>query len=127
DRGQPARLPADVAGGVGVELVLGRRAPAVHRGQELVPVGRPHVVHAPQVRGHARLQPGGADGEGGVPLGVLVDDRAVAGVVQLDLDVAAALDLDGVVHHLHRLPAALVPVLERLAGGCVVGGTVLSV
>ena len=47
NRREAARLPADVAVRVGVDLILGRRAPAVHRGQELVPVARPDVLDRP--------------------------------------------------------------------------------
>ncbi|MDH6593746.1 hypothetical protein M2165_003635 [Variovorax sp. TBS-050B] len=112
DRREAARNPADVAAGVRIDLVLARRAPAVHGGAELVPVARAHVVHRSEIRRHAGLEPGRAQGPGALPAGFGHQHRAVPreAVDQLARR-GLALDLDALGHAQHRLPAALVAVL----------------
>ncbi|MNM88443.1 hypothetical protein D3C81_1006600 [compost metagenome] len=115
--GQAARNPADIARGIRVDLVLARRAPAVHRRAELVPVARAHVVHRPEIRRHAVVQPRGAQHPGALGPGVGVEHRAVARVVdghRARRGLPAHRDLLG--DGFHRLPAALVAVLARLPG-----------
>ena len=79
----PRRLVGDVAIDVGVDLVLGRRAPAIQSGGKLAPAVCPHVFDAAEVGRGAGLGPYAANGEDVVL--VLEDDRAMARELELDV------------------------------------------
>ena len=114
DRRDAHRLVADVAGAVGPDHVL-RRDPAVAaRLDELLP--RRGLIHpqARQVGRRAVVEPRRRHGVRRPAGRVLVDHRAVARVLQLDLDVGLPPHRDRLPDHGHRLPAAEIAVAVRV-------------
>ena len=101
---------------VGVDLVLGGSAPAVHRGQELVPVARPDVLDGTQIGRHAGFEPGGSKAHGQVAVGVLVEHRAVAGEAEFNGLRRTPANRNRLFDHVHRQPVAPVLVEVRFAG-----------
>ena len=99
------RLVADVPVAVGPDHVLGRDAAVAARLDELLP--RAGLVHAQagEVGRGAVVQPGRAQRVRLVVPAVLVEHRAVAGVLQLDVDRVLSLHGDAVLDDGHRLPA----------------------
>ena len=82
-RQEASRLVADVPIDVGVYLVLARGAPPIQGSDECIPILGAHVVDAAEIRSHALMEPGGANGPEAARLRLLVNHRPVARETQV--------------------------------------------
>ncbi len=110
------RLIADIPAAVGPDHILCRAAAIAAGFDELFPCHRLIHAQAGEIGRPAGFQPGRADRISLVMRGVLKHHRAMAGEFQFDIAGRFAFHRNRLPDHLHRFPAGLVFVLQRIGG-----------
>ena len=121
------RLVADVSLAIRPHHVFRRDAAERARLDELFP--RPRLIHpqACEIRRRAGFHPRRPQRVRLVMFGVLFQNRAMPGELQIDRDRRLPLHRNGVLDHAHVFPRAAVPVLVRIGGVRLVDVEVLGV